>query len=109
MTGITKKDFQDLTSAMVEGFRSIDKRFDDIDSRLDNMNNRFDGMDERMDRCEDVQNKHSEMLDHIAGRVDALWVEAGAQTQANRRFEARLHRLEAQLNLPAFNDEMIAA
>lgn len=95
MTDITRKDFEDLTSAMVDGFQGL--------------HNRLDGMDERMDAFEDTQNKHSEMLDHIAGRVDDLWVEAGAQTQANRRFEARLDRLEQQLGLSAMTDDMIAA
>lgn len=109
MTDITKKDFEDLTSAMVEGFQGLHNRMDGIDNRLDGMDASFDRMDERMDRFEETQNKHSEMLDHIAGRVDALWVEAGAQTQANRRFEARLDRLEQQLGLPAMTDDMIAA
>ncbi|MDB4020157.1 hypothetical protein N9491_06045 [Planktomarina temperata] len=94
MNEITKQDLESLTSAMVNGFQSMHDRLDDANQRLTNI--------------EETLGKHGEMIDHIAGRADDLWVEAGAQTQANRRFEARIARLETQMGLSPIED-MIAA
>lgn len=88
MEAATKDDIENLTAAVVEGFQAMHQRFEEI---------------------EDVQKKHGEVIDHIAGRVDDLWVEAGAQTQANRRMEIRIDRLEQHLGLSPITEDMIAA
>ena len=88
MDAATKQDIENLTTAVVEGFQAMHQRFEEI---------------------EDTQKKHGEMIDHIAGRVDDLWVEAGAQTQANRRFETRIDRLEKHLGLSPLEEDLIAA
>lgn len=95
MTDITKQDLNDLTKAMVGGFEALHQRFEDVD--------------ERLTRIEGTQAKHGDMIDHIAGRVDDLWIEAGAQTQANRRYEIRIERLEKHLGLCPIEEDMIAA
>lgn len=95
MTDITKQDLNDLTEAMVGGFEALHQRFEEVD--------------ERLTRMEETQTKYSDMIDHIAGRVDGLWVEAGAQTQANRRFETRIDRLEKHLGLSPIVEDLIAA
>lgn len=87
MSEITKQDLQDLTAAMVEGFDAMQQRFEEVDATLE---------------------QHGKMIDHIAGRVDDLWVEAGAQTEANRRFETRIARIESHLGLTDL-EEPIAA
>jgi septation ring formation regulator EzrA len=113
MTEITKKDFQQLTSAMVEGFQNIYERFDGVDERFasmderfSSMDRRFDGIDERLDGLEKRQGKFEEVLDHIAGRVDDLWTENAAQTISNRQFEVRISRIEEHLGLAAFPEEI---
>jgi len=88
MDAATKQDIENLTTAVVEGLQAMHERFEEIDETL---------------------TQHGQLIDHIAGRVDDLWVEAGAQTQANRRFEARIERLEQQLGLSPITEDMIAA
>ena len=102
MNEVTKQDFENLTAAVVEGFAAIHQRFEEVDER-------FNKIDERFNKVETTLDQHGTMIDHIAGRVDDLWTEAGAQTVANRRFEARLDRLELQMGLGPISEDAIAA
>lgn len=95
MTDITKQDMEALTTAMIEGFQNMQDQFVEVRDRFDSVEHTLRG--------------HGEMIDHIAGRVDDLWIEAGAQTQANRRMVARIDRLEQHLGLSPADEELIAA
>ncbi len=79
MSDITKEDLEELARATRGGFQAVQDQLEGA----------------AIERTQII-----EVLDRIAGRVDGLWTENGAQASTNRRIQLRVERIETHLGLP---------